>query len=165
MSVALNGKSVKLFGDLLKVGDSAPSVNLVGRDLTPLKVGGAQGVYQIINIVPSLDTGVCANQARKFNQKAASLPNAKVFVVSLDLPFAQKRFCETEGIQNLVVGSDFVDKEFGKKYGVLLESSKLRGLLTRAVIVLDKEGKVIYSEVVSEISNEPNYEAPLAAVA
>lgn len=161
---AFHGDAVKLFGSSLKVGDSAPSVQLVGKDLSAVQVGGAQGVYQIINVVPSLDTGVCAVQARTFNQKAASLPNAKVFVVSVDLPFAQGRFCATEGIENLVVASDFVEKEFGKKYGLLLESSPLRGVLTRAVIVLDPQGKVVYQEICDEITSEPNYDNALNAV-
>ncbi|MGI0407247.1 thiol peroxidase [Helicobacter himalayensis] len=161
---AFRGDAVKLFGSSLKVGDSAPSVQLVGKDLSAVQVGGAQGVYQIINVVPSLDTGVCAVQARTFNQKAASLPNAKVFVVSVDLPFAQGRFCSTEGIENLIVASDFIEKEFGKKYGLLLESSPLRGVLTRAVIVVDPQGKVAYQEICDEITNEPNYDNALNAV-
>lgn len=161
---AFHGEAVKLFGSSLKVGDSAPSVQLVGKDLGAVQVGGAQGVYQIINVVPSLDTGVCAVQARTFNQKAASLPNAKVFVVSVDLPFAQGRFCSTEGIENLTVASDFIEKEFGKKYGLLLESSPLRGVLTRAVIVVDPQGKVVYQEICDEITNEPNYDNALNAV-
>lgn len=158
------GEAVTLYGSNLKVGDSAPSVQLVGKDLSKVQVGGAQGMYQIINVVPSLDTGVCAVQARTFNQKAASLPNAKVFVVSVDLPFAQGRFCSVEGIENLIVASDFIEKEFGKKYGLLLESSPLRGVLTRAVIVVDPQGKVVYQEICDEITNEPNYDNALNAV-
>lgn len=158
------GEAVTLYGSNLKVGDSAPSVQLVGKDLSKVQVGGAQGMYQIINVVPSLDTGVCAVQARTFNQKAASLPNAKVFAVSVDLPFAQGRFCSVEGIENLIVASDFIEKEFGKKYGLLLESSPLRGVLTRAVIVVDPQGKVVYQEICDEITNEPNYDNALNAV-
>lgn len=164
MSVTFQGGAVKLFGNTLKVGDNAPEVTLVGKDLSDVKIGGAQGKFQVINVVPSLDTGVCAIQARKFNEKAASLSNTKVYVVSVDLPFAQGRFCSTEGIENLVVASDFRDKELGKKYGLLIEDTALKGVLTRAVIVVNAEGKVVYEEVCKEITNEPNYDAAIAAL-
>ncbi len=158
------GNAVILTGKEVKVGDKAPKVDLVAGDLSLKSVGGASGKYQVINVVPSLDTGVCATQTRKFNEKAASLPNAEVFVISLDLPFAQGRFCSTEGIKNVVALSDFRNKEFGNAYGVILADSPLQGLLTRAVFVVNPNGEVVHKEIVSEITTEPNYDAALNAV-
>ncbi|WP_455949056.1 thiol peroxidase [Helicobacter pullorum] len=162
--VTFKGNAVSLKGKEINVGDSAPKVELIAGDLSIKSVGGASGKFQIINVVPSLDTGVCATQTRKFNEKAASLSNAEVFVVSLDLPFAQGRFCSIEGIQNVVALSDFKNKAFGESYGVILAGSPLEGLLTRAVFVVNPEGKVVHKEIVSEVTNEPNYDAALAAV-
>lgn len=162
--VTFKGNAVSLKGKEVNVGDSAPKVELIAGDLSTKSVGGASGKFQIINVVPSLDTGVCATQTRKFNEKAASLSNAEVFVVSLDLPFAQGRFCSIEGIQNVVALSDFKNKVFGESYGVILAGSPLEGLLTRAVFVVNPEGKVVHKEIVSEVTNEPNYDAALAAV-
>ena len=162
--VTFKGNAVSLSGKDLNVGDSAPKVELVAGDLSAKSVGGASGKFQIINVVPSLDTGVCATQTRKFNEKAASLPNAEVFVISLDLPFAQGRFCSTEGIKNVVALSDFKNKAFGDAYGVVLAGSPLEGLLTRAVFVVNPEGEIVHKEIVSEITNEPNYDAALAVV-
>lgn len=162
--VTFKGNAVSLKGKEVNVGDSAPKVELIAGDLSTKSVGGASGKFQIINVVPSLDTGVCATQTRKFNEKAASLSNAEVFVVSLDLPFAQGRFCSIEGIQNVVALSDFKNKAFGESYGVILAGSPLEGLLTRAVFVVNPEGKVVHKEIVSEVTNEPNYDAALAAI-
>ncbi|MDE5592150.1 MAG: thiol peroxidase [Helicobacter sp.] len=162
--VTFKGNSVRLAGKAVEVGNDAPKVELVAGDLSLKSVGGSSGKYQVINVVPSLDTGVCATQTRKFNEKASSLKNTEVFVVSLDLPFAQSRFCSTEGIDNVVVLSDFRGKDFGKSYGVLLDDSPLEGLLTRAVFVVDPQGSIVYKEIVSEITNEPNYEAALAVI-
>lgn len=162
--VTFKGNAVSLKGKEINVGDSAPKVELIAGDLSTKSVGGASGKFQIINVVPSLDTGVCATQTRKFNEKAAILSNAEVFVVSLDLPFAQGRFCSIEGIQNVVALSDFKNKAFGESYGVILAGSPLEGLLTRAVFVVNPEGKVVHKEIVSEVTNEPNYDAALAAV-
>ncbi|OCR15000.1 thiol peroxidase [Helicobacter pullorum] len=162
--VTFKGNAVSLKGKEINVGDSAPKVELIAGDLSTKSVGGASGKFQIINVVPSLDTGVCATQTRKFNEKAASLSNAEVFVVSLDLPFAQGRFCSIEGIQNVVALSDFKNKAFGESYGVILAGSPLEGLLTRAVFVVNPEGKVVHKEIVSEVTNEPNYDAALAAI-
>lgn len=161
MKPTFQGNPVSLTGNILNIGDSAPEITLPSKDLSDVKVGGANGKYQIINVVPSLDTGVCAMQTKKFNTEAAKLQNTQVFVISMDLPFAQGRFCSTEGIENLSVLSDFRSKEFGKKYGLLIDDSALRGLLARAVIVVDPQGKIIYQEVVSEITTEPNYQAVL----
>lgn len=164
MEVKFKGTPAKLSSNTIKVGDNAPKVALVAKDLSQVEVGGASGGYQIINVVPSLDTGVCATQTRKFNEEAAKLTNAKVYVVSLDLPFAQGRFCSTEGIENVIALSDFKAKDFGKSYGLILESSPLAGLLTRAVIVVNPEGKAIHVEVCEEITNEPDYQKALGAV-
>lgn len=164
MEVKFKGTAAQLSANTIKVGDKAPKVGLVAKDLAEASVGGASGQYQIINVVPSLDTGVCATQTRRFNQEATKLANTKVFVISLDLPFAQGRFCSTEGIANLTTLSDFVNKEFGKKYGLILESSPLKGLLTRAVIVVNPEGVVVHAEICDEITNEPDYNKAIQAI-
>ncbi|WP_305862551.1 thiol peroxidase [Helicobacter cholecystus] len=161
MKPTFQGNPVSLVGNILNIGENAPEVTLPGKDLNEVKVGGVSEKYQIINVVPSLDTGVCAMQTKKFNTEASKLPNAEVFVISMDLPFAQGRFCSTEGIEDLTVLSDFRNKEFGEKYGLLINDTALKGLLTRAVIVIDPEGKIIYQEVVPEITTEPNYQAVL----
>ncbi len=162
--VTFKGGAVSLEGKTVNVGDNAPEVELVAKDLTTVKVGGAKGKYQIINVVPSLDTGVCATQTKTFNEKAASLSNAEVFVVSFDLPFAQGRFCSTEGIEKVTALSDFRGGKFSRAYGVLLADGVLAGLSTRAIFVVDPKGKVVHKELVTEITNEPNYAAALAAV-
>lgn len=164
MSVKFKGSPVKLIGDEIKVGDFAPSVKLKGNDLGYVLVGGKKDKVQVINVVPSLDTPVCQIQTKHFNKEAASLPNVEVFVVSMDLPFAQGRFCSVEGIENVKALSDFRNKEFGNKYGVLIDDSPLSGLLTRAVFVVDENGKVIYRELCEEITSEPNYQAALEAI-
>lgn len=163
-NVTFKGNATRLDGTSVNVGDRAPEVELVAGDLSVFKVGGAQGKYQIINVVPSLDTGVCSAQARKFNEKAAALDNAVVFVVSFDLPFAQTRFCSTEGIQNLKTLSDFRGGKFSKSYGVFIGDGVLAGLSARAVFVIDPNGKIVHKEIVSEITNEPNYDAAIAAL-
>ncbi len=164
MEVKFKGTPAQLSANTIKVGDDAPQIKLTAKDLSQVQIGGASGKYQIINVVPSLDTGVCATQTRRFNQEAATLQNTNVYVVSMDLPFAQGRFCSTEGIENLTTLSDFVTKDFGKAYGLLLQSSPLVGLLTRAVLIIDPQGKVIYIEICEEITQEPNYEKALAVI-
>ena len=164
MEVKFKGTPAQLRANTIKVGDDAPQIKLTAKDLSQVQIGGASGKYQIINVVPSLDTGVCATQTRRFNQEAATLQNTNVYVVSMDLPFAQGRFCSTEGIENLTPLSDFVTKDFGKAYGLLLQSSPLVGLLTRAVLIIDPQGKVIYIEICEEITQEPNYEKALAVI-
>ncbi|TLD90582.1 thiol peroxidase [Helicobacter sp. MIT 03-1614] len=164
MEVKFKGTPAQLSANTIKVGDDAPQIKLTAKDLSQVQIGGASGKYQIINVVPSLDTGVCATQTRRFNQEAATLQNTNVYVVSMDLPFAQGRFCSTEGIENLTPLSDFVTKDFGKAYGLLLQSSPLVGLLTRAVLIIDPQGKVIYTEICEEITQEPDYEKALAVI-
>ncbi|WP_297192210.1 thiol peroxidase [uncultured Campylobacter sp.] len=155
-SVTFKGNPVKLDGNSLDVGSDAPVVTLKAQDLSDIVIGDKNKV-QVILTVPSLDTPVCATEAREFNKKAAGA-GAEVIVVSQDLPFAMGRFCSTEGIENLKVASDFVSKELGKKYGVLIADGALKGLLARSVFVL-KDGKVAYKEIVKEITEMPNEEA------
>ncbi|RDU73809.1 thiol peroxidase [Helicobacter aurati] len=158
------GTQVKLYGKPLALGQNAPIVTLVANDLSEITVGGASNVYQIISTMPSIDTGVCQTQARVFNQKASSLANTKVYCISADLPFALSRFCGAEGIKDVSALSDFRDKLFGKVYGLLLQDSPLQGLLTRAVLVINQEGKIIYQEICDEITSEPDYDKALSII-
>jgi thiol peroxidase len=159
------GTEVELLGNEVNVGDKAPEVTVVNSDgLGDIKVGGAQGKKQLIIVVPSLDTGVCATETRNFNAKAANLKDVITTVVSLDLPFAAGRFCSAEGIDNLTVASDFRNKDFANAYGVLLGGSVLAGVTCRAIFAVDENGIVTYKEIVPEITEEPNYDAALDAV-
>jgi thiol peroxidase len=159
------GTDVELLGNEVNVGDKAPEVTVVNSDgLGDVVVGGAQGQKQLIIVVPSLDTGVCATETRNFNAKAASLNGVKATIVSLDLPFAAGRFCQAEGINDLVVTSDFRNKDFANAYGVLLGGSVLAGVTCRAIFAVNEEGIVTYKEIVPEITEEPNYDAAIAAV-
>jgi thiol peroxidase len=160
------GTDVELLGNTVNVGDKAPSITVVNSaGLGDIVVGGATGKKQLIIVVPSLDTGVCATETRNFNAKAAGLADVTVTIVSLDLPFAAGRFCQAEGIDNLTVCSDFRNKEFANAYGVLLGGSVLAGVTCRAIFAVDADGIVTYKEIVPEITEEPNYDAALAAVA
>ncbi|CAM3408802.1 thiol peroxidase Prx-SUH [Arcobacter aquimarinus] len=159
----LKGNEVTLSGTDVNVGDIAPVVTVVAGDLSDVQIGGQNGKAQIVVVVPSLDTAVCAAETRKFNEEAAKVDNAEVIVVSMDLPFAMKRFCTTEGIENLKVGSDFRAKAFAKSYGVLISSGALAGVACRAVFVINASGKITYKEICPEITEEPNYEAALNA--
>lgn len=160
----LKGNVVKLAGKELKVGDSAPSVKVVAKDLSEIKVGGKGDLVQVIVAVPSLDTAVCAAETRRFNTEAAKIEGATVTIVSMDLPFAMGRFCTTEGINNLAVGSDFREKKFATEYGILIADGPLKGISARAVFIVNKSGKVVYKELCEEITAEPNYEAALCAI-
>jgi thiol peroxidase len=162
---ALKGNPVTLAGNAINAGDNAPQITLVAKDLSPLTVGGAKGKKQVIVVVPSLDTPVCAAETRKFNEEAAKTPGVEVSVVSMDLPFAMGRFCTTEGIENLQVGSDFKAKEFANAYGVLIADGPLAGLTCRAIFIVSDDGKVVYKQIVPEITEEPNYEEALSALA
>ncbi len=158
----LKGNVVNLSGTEVNVGDKAPAITVVASNLSDKVVGGESDKTQVIVVVPSLDTPVCAAETRKFNEKAAALPNTEVVVVSMDLPFAGGRFCTTEGIQNLTVCSDFRNKDFANAYGVLIADGPLRGVTCRAIFVV-KGGKVTYKEIVPEITEEPAYENALEA--
>ncbi len=160
----LKGNLVNLSGSTLNVGDTAPAISVVAKDLSEIQVGGKSDKAQVIVIVPSLDTAVCAQETRTFNTKAASIENATITVVSMDLPFAMGRFCTTEGIDNLQVGSDFRDKAVANGYGVLIADGPLKGLSARAIFVVDKSGKITYKEICPEITEEPNYDGALAAL-
>lgn len=160
------GTDVELLGNTVNVGDKAPAITVVNSaGLGDIVVGGATGKKQLIIVVPSLDTGVCATETRNFNAKAAGLSDVTVTLVSLDLPFASGRFCQAEGIDNLTVCSDFRNKEFANAYGVLLGGSVLAGVTCRAIFAVNAEGIVTYKEIVPEITEEPNYDAALASVA
>ena len=160
------GIDVELLGNTVNVGDKAPAITVVNSaGLGDVTVGGATGKKQLIIVVPSLDTGVCATETRNFNAKAAGLTDVTVTIVSLDLPFAAGRFCQAEGIDNLTVCSDFRNKEFANAYGVLLGGSVLAGVTCRAIFAVDADGIVTYKEIVPEITEEPNYDAALASVA
>ncbi len=163
-SITLGGNPASTIGQLPQVGSQAPAFNLIDMNLERVSLQDYAGSRIILNVFPSIDTGVCATSTRKFNERAASLKNTKVVCVSKDLPFAFKRFCGAEGIDNVVCLSDFATGDFGKQYGLTMADTKLAGLHSRAVIILDETGKVIYTEQVSDIANEPDYEAALAAL-
>ncbi|KJJ39295.1 thiol peroxidase [Aequorivita vladivostokensis] len=156
-TIKLGGNNIETSGTLPKVGDTAPDFNLTAQDLSSKKLSDFKGSRVIMNIFPSIDTNVCATSVRKFNEKATGLKNTKVLCISKDLPFAQKRFVSDEKINNVTNLSDFRDGNFGKNYGVEMTSGALRGLHSRAVLVLDENGKVIHSQQVPEIGEEPDY--------
>ncbi len=159
------GNTVHLNGEFIKVGIEAPQVQLVKEDLSPFTLDECKGKYTVLNIFPSIDTGICATSVRKFNQLASSLPNTIVLCISRDLPFAQGRFCAAEGINNLVVLSDFRrDSTFGKDYGVEMIDGPLAGLLARSIVVIAPDGKVCHAQLVPEITTEPDYEAAIKAI-
>ena len=165
MTTTFKGTPIRLEGHFPQAGETAPDFFLTKNDLSDFSLKDGEGEYLILNIFPSLDTGVCATTVRRFNQMAASLPGAMVLCISKDLPFAQNRFCVSEGIDHTLLLSDFrYTSRFGKDYGVLITSGPMRGLLARAVVIIDPKGKIIYSELVSEVTREPNYEAALRAV-
>jgi len=164
-TVTLNGTPCKTVGELPKVGTKAPDFLLTSPDLKDVKLSDFRGKRKLLNIVPSLDTGVCADSTRKFNAAARDYKNAEFFVISADLPFATGRFCKAEGVSNVHGLSMMRSKQFGQDYGVLLADGPLAGINARAVVVLDENDKVLYTELVPEISQAPNYEAALKALA
>ena len=165
MTVLFKGIIVTLLGTFVTPGTKAPDFNLVKNDLSEYTLNENKGKYVVLNIFPSLDTGVCAMSVRRFNEMASELPNTTVLCISKDLPFAQSRFCTVEGIENVVPLSDFRNtSSFGETYGVLMKDGPLQGLLARAVVVINPQGEVIYSELVPEITQEPNYEAVLKVI-
>ncbi|MEZ5218289.1 MAG: thiol peroxidase [Ilumatobacteraceae bacterium] len=162
--VTLGGNPIHTSGDLPAVGSAAPDFSLVKDDLSDLTKADLAGKKVVLNIFPSIDTPTCATSVRTFNEKAASLDGAAVVCVSADLPFAAKRFCGAEGIENVMTASTF-RSSFGADYGLTLADGRLAGVLARAVVVMDESGNVIYTELVPEIAQEPNYDAALAALA
>lgn len=163
-SITLGGNPVHTSGELPKVGTKLADFKLVKNDLSVASLSDFAGKKLVLNIFPSIDTGTCAASVRAFNQKAANLDNTSVLCISRDLPFAQKRFCGAEGIENVVNLSDFKDGSFGKTNGLEIIDGVLAGLHSRSIIVVDEKGSVIYTEQVPEIANEPNYEAALAVL-
>ncbi|WP_026451510.1 thiol peroxidase [Aequorivita capsosiphonis] len=155
--IKLGGIDIETIGTLPKVGDTAPDFNLTSEDLSSKKLSDYKGSRVVMNIFPSIDTNICATSVRKFNEKATGLKNTKVLCISRDLPFAQKRFVSDEEIDNVTNLSDFRDGSFGKNYGVEMTTGDLKGLHSRAVVVLDENAKVIYSQQVPEIGEEPDY--------
>ena len=158
------GNPVNTAGELPAVGSAAPDFKVVGTDLSTVSLSDFAGKKIVINAFPSVDTGVCALQLKAFNEKMASRDDVALLFVSLDLPFAYGRFCGAEGVENAITTSDFRSHSFADAYGLKLVDGPLEGLLTRAVIVLDESHKVTYTELVSEITHEPNYDAAMAAL-
>ena len=163
-TVTFKGNPVEVSGSLPRKGQKAPAFELVGTDLKDVSLADYAGKRKVLNIVPSLDTSVCATSTRKFNEKAGGLSNTAVLVISADLPFASKRFCAAEGLSNVVTLSTMRGRDFMKAYGVDMTTGPLAGLCARGVVVLDENDSVLHSELVPEIAQEPNYEAALAAL-
>jgi len=163
-TVTLKGNPVTLSGTFPAVGQTAPDFSLVAKDLSDVGLKNYAGKRKVLNIVPSLDTPTCATSTRKFNESASKVNNTVVLVISADLPFAMSRFCVAEGLENVVTLSLMRGRDFMRNYGVEITSAPLAGVTARAVLVLDESNKVIHAELVSEIANEPNYDAALAAL-
>lgn len=158
-AVTMRGNPKTLVGPEIRVGDQAPAAQLVANDLSAVTVGGT-GQPQVLLAVPSLDTPVCSLETKRFNDEAKNLPGVQVKVISMDLPFAQKRWCGAEGVENVQALSDHRSGDFGEKYGVMIQDLRIHA---RAAFVVDGQGKVVYAEYVPEIASEPNYEAVLHA--
>ncbi|MCB1907170.1 MAG: thiol peroxidase [Rhodocyclaceae bacterium] len=163
-NVTLAGNPIDIAGRFPQVGDSAPPLTLTNGALEDVGLDSYAGKRKVLNIVPSLDTPTCATSTRKFNAEASALANTVVLVISADLPFAAKRFCTTEGLENVETLSDFRSAGFARDYGVAITSGPLTGLTARAVVVLDENDRVLHSELVPEIKQEPDYRSALAAL-
>ncbi len=163
-TVYFAGNACHTSGTVPAAGDVAPGFSLVSKDLKDVTMADFEGQRIVLNVFPSLDTPVCAASVHRFNKEAASLPNTTVVCVSMDLPFAEARFCAANGIDDCVVTSAFRSPEFGEKYGLQLVDGPLKGLLARAVIVIDENHRVIYRELVEDITHEPDYEAALSVL-
>lgn len=159
-SITFKGNPVTLIGPDITPGDKAPDFTVLANDLTPITLADSKGQVRLISVVPSLDTGVCDAQTRRFNEEAANLPNVQILTISVDLPFAQKRWCGAAGIDKVQTLSDHRELSFGKAYGVAIEELRL---LARAIFVVDSNDTVTYVEYVSEATNHPNYEAAIEA--
>ena len=163
-AVTLKGNPVTLNGTFPSVGQTAPDFSLVSKDLKDVGLKDFAGKRKVLNIVPSLDTAVCATSTRKFNEAASKLNNTVVLVISADLPFAMSRFCVAEGLENVTTLSLMRGREFLRNYGVEIANTGLAGVAARAVVVLDESNKVLYTQLVPEITTEPDYDAALAAL-
>ncbi|MCR6107590.1 thiol peroxidase [Salipaludibacillus agaradhaerens] len=159
--VTFKEKPVTLVGDDISIGDKAPDFTVLATDLSEITLSDSKGKIRLISVVPSIDTGVCDQQTRRFNEEAAKLENVEILTISVDLPFAQKRWCAAAGIDNVQTLSDHRDLDFGKKYGVAIEELRL---LARAIFVVDSSDTVVYVEYVPEVSQHPNYEEAINAV-
>lgn len=162
--ITFKGSPVSTIGDLPQKGAKAPNFTLVNDQLAEITLADYKGKNLILNIFPSLDTSVCASSVRKFNQDASKLENTVILAISADLPFAAGRFCTTEGIKNVIPASVFRSPDFGKDYGVLMTDGPLKGLLARAVVVVNPEGNILYTELVPEIAQEPNYQSAINSI-
>jgi thioredoxin-dependent peroxiredoxin len=162
--VTFKGNPINTAGSLPRVGSAAPDFTVIKTDLIPISLGELKGKKTVLNIFPSIDTPVCANSVRRFNAEASKLANTVVLCISKDLPFAQKRFCAAEGLENVIPASEYRDSSFSSAYGVTLVDSPLQGLFSRAIVVVDEKGTVLYTEQVPEIAQEPDYEKALAAL-
>ncbi|MGX1929947.1 thiol peroxidase [Flagellimonas sp. 2504JD4-2] len=163
-SIKLGGSPANTIGELPAIGTTAPSFTLTKSDLSEVSLSDYAGSKLVLNIFPSVDTGTCAQSVRQFNQEAAELEGTKVLCISKDLPFAQKRFCGAEGIENVDMLSDYKTGEFGKAYGLTFADSAFESLLSRSVVVINADGNVIHTEQVPETGDEPNYKAALEAL-
>ena len=163
-STTLGGNPVTLAGDFPRIGEQVKDFKLVGQDLSDIKLSDFAGKQVILNIFPSLDTPVCATAVRKFNETACTRKNTVVLCISGDLPFAHKRFCVAEGIENVVTASAFRNPQFALDYGVAIQDGPLAGLTARAVVVINASGEVIHAQLVPEIKQEPDYESALSAL-
>ena len=164
-TITLKGNSIHTAGELPAVGSQLPAFTLVKSDLSEVSPADFAGKKLVLNIFPSLDTAVCAASVRRFNKEASSFDNTVVLCISADLPFAHKRFCEVEGLDDVISLSVFRSPAFGSDYGVSIADGPLRGLLSRAVVIVDADGRIAYTEQVPEIVEEPDYDAALAALA
>ena len=162
--ITLKGNPMNTSGNLPVKGSAAPSFTLVKSDLTNISLTELKGKKLILNIFPSLDTSTCATSVRKFNQLAAGKPGVVVLGISKDLPFAHGRFCSTEGITNVITLSGFRDQDFGKTYGVDIIDGPMKGLYARSIVIIDENGKVIYTQLVNEVSQEPDYDGALSMI-
>ena len=163
-TITFKGDKLQTFGELPSTGTEAPDFTLTGTDLSDVKLSDYKGKKVILNIFPSLDTSVCATSVRKFNEKATKLDDTVVICISKDLPFAHSRFCSTEGIKNVINASQYKDEKFGNTYGVTMNTGPLAGLFSRAIVTVDKNGKVVYTEQVPEIGQEPDYDKAIESV-
>jgi thiol peroxidase len=163
-TITLKGNAIHTNGDLPAVGSAAPDFHLVDKDLNDVKLATYKGKKKLLNIVPSLDTSVCATSTKKFNDYAKGRDDLVILTISADLPFAMGRFCKAEGIDNVIALSMMRSRNFAKDYGVLLQDGPLAGITARAVVVVDEDNRVVYTELVPEIAQEPDYERAMAAL-
>lgn len=164
-SITLKGNTINTIGNLPEIGSHAPDFDLVNNDLTHTSLADYAGSRVVLNIFPSLETGICANSVRTFNQKASELNNTQILCISRDLPFTLAKFCGAEGIDKVTTVSDFAYGKFGEDYGAIIVDGPMSRLLSRAIVILDENHKVIYTEQVPEIGQDPDFEKALAALA